>query len=405
MNRLYYFLGAIIPIPLFFDLSSLSFILHRASFGGDWYIAHSGQPVPFGIFAFLAITFFLFSFRIGKKNYISVEILALGFFLMFFAILSILQLNIVRTLALLFPFFCMYFVVALTKNIGAYKKVGSGYIISFIFFILLHFFSVIFFIIVGAREWLILFNSVFGILIYQALVSYSAVLSYTAGTLLIYATYKSYFSQKVPIFIFIFIVLFLLYLGSRKAVLLDIGILFSLFLFYAFIKFIYKLKIEKNIIILPLFAILGYVILPFENLYNREVSLKAVTSQRGEAYNVFFNSMANSDLTQILLGHGGGWGGFSNIYIEMIYRLGILGFLLYFIAFFIGLVIVRRKIKYLFNFDRRDNYFSLWLWFTILTAVLSNVFNMNLQLPYYSMNLTMIMMVFLYHTKTISTQR
>ena len=88
----------------------------------------------------------------------------------------------------------------------------------------------------------------------------------------------------------------------------------------------------------------------------------------------------------------------------MIYRLGILGFFTYIISFLVGLIIVRKYIKNLFNFNNHNFYFKLWLWFTISTVLLSNVFNMNLQLPYYSMNLIMIMLVFIHKTKTISTQ-
>ena len=43
---------------------------------------------------------------------------------------------------------------------------------------------------------------------------------------------------------------------------------------------------------------------------------------------IFYNRMVDADFTQLLFGHGGGWGGLSNIYFEMIYRLGILIYLI-----------------------------------------------------------------------------
>ena len=113
--------------------------------------------------------------------------------------------------------------------------------------------------------------------------------------------------------------------------------------------------------------------------------------------------MVDADL-QLLFGHGGGWGGLSNIYFEMIYRLGILGFFIYISSFVVGLVIIKKHIKNLFNFNNHNFYFKLWFWFTISTVLLSNVFKMNLQIPYYSMNLIMIMMIFLHKTKLISSQ-
>ena len=154
----------------------------------------------------------------------------------------------------------------------------------------------------------------------------------------------------------------------------------------------------------PLLAILGYVAFTFSNFSNRIISLNYAVLQRGETYNIFYDSMVNADLIKLLLGHGGSWGGFSNFYAEMLYRLGLFGFLLYVITFFMGLIFVRKNMKYLFNFNSKDKYFLIWIWFTILTVLLSNQFNMNLQLPYYTINFTMIMMIFLYRTKTISTQ-
>ena len=154
--------------------------------------------------------------------------------------------------------------------------------------------------------------------------------------------------------------------------------------------------------ILFLFPILLFIFVTFTGFGDR-LKWEVVMKQRTNQYTAFFDYIADADLSQLLFGYGGGWGGLSNIYTEMIYRFGFLGFLLYVISFFIGLVIVRKHIKYLFNFNSHDKYFLIWFWFTILTVALSNLFNMNLQLPYYSMNFTMIMMVFLYRTKTIST--
>jgi hypothetical protein len=410
MNRLYYIFGAFIPIPLFFDLYSLSFfvqLLNSCSMNcipveyaaGSYY--GISAPVPIGIITF-ALVVFLSVFSIKEKILaISVEVLTLVFVLMFFIVLSISNIGIVKTIMLLFPFVCMFFAVGLTKNIGAYKKIGSGYIASFVFFILLHALSTLYLNINGITGTFFLFNSIFGIQIYQASVSYSAVLSYAAVTLLFFIIFKSTFSPKV--IFFIIIIWFLLSLGARKAVLLDISILYLLFFFSICIRSAISLKIKKKFIILPFLPILFYVAFSFSNFSSRDVSLDYALSQRAENYEVYFELMGNADLTQLLLGFGGSWGGFSNFYIEMIVRLGFLGFLLYVIAFLIGLLIVRKHIKYLFNFNNYDNYFLLWLWFTILTLVLSNLFNMNLQLPYYSMNFTMIMMIFLYRTKTIST--
>ena len=411
MNRLNYILGAIIPIPLFFDLHSLSFFVQLLTpnssnaipidyFAGS-YESIGFAPVPIGIVAF-ALVAILSIFPIKYKIHaISVKGITLSFFLIIFIALTIPNIGMVKTLMLLFPFLCMCFAVGLTKNIEAYKKIGSGYIASIVLIVLLHFLSTLYFNINDITGHFFLFNSIFGMQIYQASVAYSAVLSYVAVTLIIFTGYKRNISPKV--IFFIIIIWFLLSLGARKAVILDIGILFLLFLFSAYIRFIYTLKIKKNIMMLFLLFIPGYIALTFSNFSSRNLSIDYAVSQRGDTYKLFYDLMASADLTNTLLGHGGSWGGFSNFFIEMIYRLGLLGFVLYFTALFIGLVIVKKHFKYLFNFNSNDGYFLIWLWFTVLTVLLSNLFNMNLQLPYYSMNVTLIMMIFLYRTKTFST--
>jgi len=362
-------------------------------------------PVPIGIITFgLVALLNVFSTK-EKRHAISKETLILLLFIIFFILLSTLNIGAIRTLMLLFPFWCMYFVIVLTKNMRAYEKISSGYVVSFLFFVSLHFFCTLYSYINGMNNSFVLFNSIFSIQIYQALVSYSAVLSYAAITLTIFTAYKSNYLQKIPVYFFVFIILFLLSLGKRKAVLLDIGILFSLYVLFEFIRIKLTLKIKKiHGVILILCPIFLFVLLTFSGFSERDISWGEIVKQRGHHYTIFFNLMAHADFLQLLFGHGGSWGGFSNIYLEIVYRLGILGFLLYVISFLIGLIIIRKHIKNLFNFNSYNVYFAIWFWFTILTVFLSNGFNMNLQLPYYSMNIVMIMMTFLHRTKTISTK-
>ena len=430
MNRLFYIFGLIIPIPLFFDLYTLSFFINLMTdttqstphlnfakfyyykqgvihyykyFSGSY--ASSFAPVPIGIFTFGFVAFLPVLFIKQKLYTITIEVLILTFLLIFFSLLSVVNIGALKTLMLLFPFWCMFFVIQLTKNIRGYENICSGYVVSFLFFILLHLLSTIYFNINGVKNVIFHFNSIFGIQLYQALVSYSAVLSYAAITLTIFTMFKRNYLQRIPIYFFVLIILYLLSLGARKAVLLDIGILIVLLGLFEFIRGIFTLKINKfHIVTLFLCTISIIILLMFTKYAKRGVSWDIIMGQREGHYIIFFNRIADADFSQLLFGHGGGWGGLSNIYLEMIYRLGILGFFIYIISFLVGLIIVRKYIKNLFNFNNHDFYFKLWFWFTISTVLLSNVFNMNLQLPYYSMNLVMIMLVFIHKTKTISTQ-
>ena len=113
--------------------------------GLDNYAIGFGAPVPIGILTFALVAPLSVFYIKGKIHAISVEALTLVFLLMFFIVLSVLNIGMIKTLMLLFPFWCMYFVIALTKNIRAYEKIYSGYIASFLFFVLLHFFSVLYY--------------------------------------------------------------------------------------------------------------------------------------------------------------------------------------------------------------------------------------------------------------------
>ena len=141
MNRLFYFFGLIIPIPLFFDLYSLSFFINdvttntlsiphlslstytfNAQDVAHYYNYFSGSynspfaPVPIGIITFGFVAF-LPLVSIKQKIYtISVEALILIFLLTFFTLLSVLNIGVLKTLMLLFPFWCMFFVIQLTKK-------------------------------------------------------------------------------------------------------------------------------------------------------------------------------------------------------------------------------------------------------------------------------------------------
>lgn len=430
MNRLFYFFGIIIPIPLFFDLYSFSFFINQMTnytistphlefarfyfykqdvihyfkyFAGSF--ASPFAPVPIGIITFGFVALLPVLSKKQKLYTISKEVLILTCLLIFFTLLSFLKIGVIKTLMLLFPFWCMFFVIQLTKSIRFYENTCSGYVVSFSFFILLHFLSTFYFIINDIKNSFFLFNNLFGIQIYQALVSYSAVLSYAAITLTIFTMFKRNYLQRIPIYFFVLIILFLLSLGARKAVLLDIGILISLLFLFEFIRVIFMLKIMKiHFVTLFLCTISLIILLMFTGYAERGFSWDIIMGQREGHYTIFYNRIIDADFLQLLFGHGGGWGGLSNIYTEIIYRLGILGFLIYIISFLVGLIIIRKHIKNLFDFNNHNFYFTLWFWFTISTVLLSNVFNMNLQLPYYSMNFIMIMMVFLYKTKTISTQ-
>ena len=58
--------------------------------------------------------------------------------------------------------------------------------------------------------------------------------------------FKRNYLERIPIYFFVLIILFLLSLGARKAVLLDIGILIVLLVLFEFYRIIFMKKIMKS---------------------------------------------------------------------------------------------------------------------------------------------------------------
>ena len=116
-------------------------------------------------------------------------------------------------------------------------------------------------------------------------------------------------------------------------------------------------------------------------------------------YLIFLEKLNSGSLVQMLFGFDGGWGGYSNLFIELIIRLGLLGLSLYLLAIFFALKLTLNMTAKLTN-PAQNQFFRLsrsplWLFF-FLSTVAANIININLQLPYYVLNLIFIILMFLY---------
>ena len=399
-KAMYFLFGAIMPIPIFFDLASFSFVWARLAPNGDGYLISAGSPVPFGIFSFFLMCVISFKWRTIKA--VKLEVLILVYIVMLFTPLSVFQIGIVRTLMLFFPFLCFYFSMIILKNPSSYKYLFQGYIISFGLFVFLHFLSFVYYFVNDIGNGFFFFNSIFGVLIYQALVSYSAVLSFGIITLIFFQIFNKNLPYKKWVYVLIIMAICLLTLGARKAVILDVVIVFMLISLRLLLLILTRKKINRplflSVLLLPLFI---YSLLSFTKFSDRVLTLDWLIAQRGGSYVLFFNKITNSKVSEFFFGFGEGWGGFSNIYIELAYRVGFFGLFIYSLAMCIGFFILIKALRKKFIFIKSDFTTSAWMMFTILTIIISNIFNMNIQLPYYTINLTMIGILFIYYTKKV----
>ena len=114
--------------------------------------------------------------------------------------------------------------------------------------------------------------------------------------------FKRNYLQRIPIYFFVLIILFLLSLGARKAVLLDIGILISLLFLFEFNRVIFMLKIMKiHIVTLFLCTISLIILLMFTGYAERGFSLDIIIAKRRH-YTIFYNRIIDANFYNYYLG-------------------------------------------------------------------------------------------------------
>ncbi len=154
----------------------------------------------------------------------------------------------------------------------------------------------------------------------------------------------------------------------------------------------------SNVLVLGSLTFVAYI---FLNYGPREISLDVAVDQRGESYEMFKAEWLNSNWLQVLTGYSSGWGGYSNFIVELIVRSGLIGML----AYLLGLAYaIKRFYRALIDsagadahYLRGDIYIKSWFVFALGTFLVGNLVNLNIQLPYYSLNFLMINICFVFH--------
>jgi hypothetical protein len=389
---LLYVLGFLIPIPLFIDLEKFALVLIVYDILTPIAIS-AGKPVPIALF--LIPVFFLLKIKKADiTNYIAVTLL-----------LCIINFNLINKLdyirfisLLIIP---LFFYISYNLSNTNYFSFSRGYFMGLLFFTSLHFISFIFNLLdsasfidnlkYGGRNF-------FGLEIYQFWISFSAVISFLAVTLIF--LYFMNVKKRRSLLPLIFLCFFELALTLRKAAILDLFICFV----FIFIFIIFSRKKStfnfKNLTLILFFCYGFYSIFNLVFL-SRGITIESSVSQRDGAYLTFFNILSNIDLNSVLFGYKTGWGGYSNLFVEVFLRTGLIGFIpfilstFYFIRIFLinctTIIHVNTKYKGLMKY---------YLFFIIISFLVSNVVNMNFILPYYTLNIICIILYYKYKLTT-----
>ena len=229
-NILLKFIVILAPLPIFINLKQLSFCFNKDI---HKYSVECGYPIPFATLVILLLIF-IDKFKLVKI----IKELALYFILIF--LLYLLGLNIKYVILILLN---IVFIYVILSNDKILIKNYKYYLVSLLIFIGLHFSYLLLNInkyIFNELIYTKYFTRIFDIEIYQALVSYTSLLSLLFIMIIFLLNFKQNIKNKFLFIIFSIILIFLIMLSYRKLFLVDLTIIFFVCLI------INKLKCKSN---------------------------------------------------------------------------------------------------------------------------------------------------------------
>lgn len=412
LPTLYKLMFLFIPLPLFYDFGRFSFLYLRLEDYNP--ITHSPLiPMPIG-----AISFF-FAILIGYictlaypqrfKSVLSPAKLSIFYLFLVLPLalyaIFVSGLSLPRLAQLLLP---MVFISLLSFPTYLQDRISVLKLTLFSAFIYYtaHFVSVTYtstnFLRVNPN---LEFSNIFGILIYQSLVSYPAVMSlyFFLSLGLIYSMSKGLLPElrkyKPYLYLLIFILLYLLAASGRRAFLVEFTSGFSIILVLSTLFGIKNRFVKKKTVYyLALFLCLFISFFIF--YINTPLSERVLTSIEENTFDsgrvdILGNALDfySSNLDILFLGGGvKDAPGFHNFILDQIYRVGIIGLISVYLTM---ILLVRKFIK---TIDIGTNYkVHRYVFVLVLLAslFLQSMINASVSQPYYFVNfLTVIMFVY-----------
>ena len=249
------------------------------------------------------------------------------------------------------------------------------------------------------------FSNIFGVLIYQSLVSYPAVMSlyFFLSLGLVYAMSKSLLPElrkyKPYIYLLIFILLYLLAASGRRAFLVEFISGFSIIMilsviFGAKIRFVKKRTLLSIFLFFCLFAsfFVLYISTPLSERVLTSIEENTFDSGRVDILGHAL-SFYSSNLDVLFLGGGAkDVPGFHNFVLDQIYRVGIIGLVSVYLTM---VLLVRKFIKTIDIGTDYKNHRYVFVLVLLISLFLQSMINASVSQPYYFVNfLTVIMFIY-----------
>ena len=406
MRFIYIFLGFITSFPIFINPLKLNLFIKKIIINGQFepypWITTSmsdGIYLPIGFFS-SSLLFLTIILNFRKKNLFYLSILLI-LFLTFLR-----DIGIPRTVGLFFSISFIYLSLTIIfdlnhkseKNSENIKYFLFSYIIGFIFLCTSNILSttyVHYFGLTGAPA--LRHHHIFSYEFYQYYVSFPAIMSLMFSLSVV--LFLLNIEKRINIISIIIIILssIISYFTLRKIFLID---LFVLLIFLTIYFLFVKKKTHNKIRFLCVYV---YTILHLFFLFQYTIKLRMTstlieaTRDRLFVYNMFVTELNYLDLKSLLFGYQQGFGGYSNFLIDMFVRVGFFGLavLMFIILILTNYIInLSKKVK---NFTFKFNYLYLVFYsFLLIFFILGNILNLNVMVPYYFVNLSIIIMFFNY---------
>lgn len=399
-------------VPVFFDLVSLNFI-----FSDVFVVEEVGIPIPIGgiTFSICAVFMYVHSFFKSSDYYRLVSPQYL-FLIMFFSIIPFLLfsyfwsgLSVVRIVQLVIPVLGLS-VICIPRSPYYQSVMLFGALVGASFFVIIHAVSLFLnnsnFSDISNVD----FSFVFGLLIYQSLVTYNAVLMLYLFLLLAVCLSSNYswFSRLLSLLLVIVFFVVILAAGRRVSMFEFLGGMGILALFYLYYILIRNKISVSSIILFPFILVLGYCALSLfliSPLFERSatsISENRFDSGRLDIYRQAFDFFYNN-LSVLAFGAGGSSSvGYHNYFLDTFYRVGMVGF---FILSLGVIVSISRVVKVAKDLDARALFRGGFLSVLLYLLFLQVTLNSGLTQPYYLINLLFVLICLVFFVFRVNVVR
>jgi len=348
-----------------------------------------GQMVPVGFFLFSLFWSIQFLRLVKRRSSFTVLLLISSALLVFLG-----QINIIYKLILISGVLFLYFFNEIS-NLRFLKVYAQSYCAGVVCVLSLNFLSFLY--VTPDFADLRFARNLLGYEIYSYLVTYSAVSSlWLIGAVCFLAHNGQYRVQTDRMTMLISFVTALgvwtILCTARKAALLDLFFVGVTWVYFV-IRFDWKRGklFRRHLAVAPLvacaFVIASHVVT------SRDISLDSTMGQRAGPY-IQVLDKAFGGLEAFLFGFDAGFGGYSNVVLELIARSGLVGLLVYTVLLIIS---ARKFLRSLFQSvasERRDQIFARHLLLAFgFSLFVGNMANLNIGNPYYVVNLFSLLMV------------